>query len=66
MPSFDTRQLGKPSDEEGSYTPNSFVWEIGHTAVFAAGAQYCVPGSTICDSSNVPSWQGFHRFRLMA
>jgi hypothetical protein len=32
-------------------TPNSFVWEIGHTSPYTKPAdQFCVPGQTFCDS----------------
>jgi hypothetical protein len=46
-------------------TPNSFVWEIGHTSDFATpGGQYCVPGQTICDSYDISHWLGFTPLRI--
>jgi hypothetical protein len=40
-------------------TPNSFVWEIGHTSPFTSPAsQFCIPGQTICQSFNAPAWAG--------
>lgn len=41
-------------------TPNSFVWEIGHTSDFATPAgQYCTPGQASCDSYDISHWLGF-------
>src|SRR6266481_10223677 len=41
-------------------TPNSFVWEIGHTSDFTRPAgQFCVAGQTICDSYDTSHWLGF-------
>jgi len=41
-------------------TPNSFVWEIGHTSPFTHPAdQFCVPGQTFCDSYDAAHWLGF-------
>ena len=46
-------------------TPNSFVWEIGHTSDFTTPAgQYCVPGQTICDSYDITHWLGFTPLRI--
>jgi hypothetical protein len=40
-------------------TPNSFVWEIGHTSPFTSPAsQFCIPGQPICQSFNEPAWAG--------
>jgi hypothetical protein len=58
MPAFDTQRIGNALgwgivDD----TPNSFVWEIGHTSPFTSPAdQFCVPGESICDSYNADSW----------
>ena len=46
-------------------TPNSFVWEIGHTSPFSSpAAQYCVPGQTICDSYDTAHWLGFSPLQI--
>ncbi len=58
MPAFDTQQVGNALawglvDD----TPNSFVWEIGHTSPFTSPASaFCVPGEQGCDSYNAASW----------
>jgi hypothetical protein len=60
MPAFDAQTIGGALawgivDD----TPNSFVWEIGHTSDFATPpAQFCEPGQTNCDSYNAASWAG--------
>lgn len=60
MPSFDTQEVGNALGWGIVFdTPNSFVWEIGHASIFTGGAQFCVPGQTICDSYNAASWLGF-------
>jgi hypothetical protein len=46
-------------------TPNSFVWEIGHTSEFTTPAgQYCVPGQTGCDSYDTTHWLGFSPLQI--
>ena len=46
-------------------TPNSFVWEIGHTSPFTTPAdQFCVPGQTICDSYDTAHWLGFSPLQI--
>jgi len=43
-------------------TPNSFVWEIGHTSPFTSPAsRFCVPGQTFCDSYTPPTGWGSSR-----
>lgn len=60
MPTFDTQTIGNALawgivDD----TPNSFVWEIGHTSDFTTPpAEFCEPGQAICDSYNAASWAG--------
>jgi hypothetical protein len=40
-------------------TPNSFVWEIGHTSPFTSPpAKFCVPGEAACYSYDAPAWRG--------
>jgi hypothetical protein len=60
MPAFDTQAIGNALGWGLVYdTPNSFVWEIGHTSPFTSPAsQFCIPGQTICDSFDAPAWAG--------
>jgi hypothetical protein len=61
LPAFSQQQIGNALgwgivDD----TPNSFVWEIGHTSPFTTPAsQFCVPGQTLCDSYDTAHWLGF-------
>jgi hypothetical protein len=60
LPLFSSQQIGNALgwglvDD----TPNSFVWEIGHTSNFSTPAgRLCNPGQTDCDSYNTASWLG--------
>jgi hypothetical protein len=46
-------------------TPNSFVWEIGHTSPFTHPAdQFCLPGQTFCDSFDTAHWLGFKPLQI--
>ncbi len=60
LPAYDKQEIGNSLgwglvDD----TPNSFVWEIGHTSPFTSPAsQYCIPGQTFCLSFDAPPWQG--------
>ncbi len=68
MPSFDSQTIG---DALGwgivNDTPNSFVWEIGHTSVFSTPAgQYCTPGQTNCDSYDAARWAGFTPLQIVS
>jgi hypothetical protein len=62
LPSYDTQEIGNALgwgivDD----TPNSFVWEIGHTSDFTTPpAQFCLPGDTTCNSYDFHSWASFH------
>jgi hypothetical protein len=60
MPTFEKQLIGNAlAWGIVNDTPNSFVWEIGHTSDFATpAAQFCEPGQTICDSYNARSWAG--------
>ena len=60
-PSYDKQQLGNALGWGIVYdTPNSFVWEIGHTSNFAdPPGDFCLPGDPVCDSYNADSWAGF-------
>jgi hypothetical protein len=66
LPAFSTQQIGNALgwglvDD----TPNSFVWEIGHTSPFTSPAsQYCVPGQTFCDSYDAAHWLGFTPLKI--
>ena len=63
LPAFSEQQIGNALgwgivDD----TPNSFVWEIGHTSPFTTPAsQFCVPGQTFDDSYDTAHWLGFAR-----
>jgi hypothetical protein len=59
MPAFDAQQIGNALGWGLVFdTPNSFVWEFGHTSDFS-GAQFCLPGQTFCDSYDAAHWAGF-------
>jgi hypothetical protein len=66
LPAFDKQQIGNALgwglvDD----TPNSFVWEIGHTSPYTKPAdQFCVPGQTFCDSYDQAHWLGFSPLRI--
>jgi hypothetical protein len=68
LPAFSTQQIGNALgwgivDD----TPNSFVWEIGHTGLTTSPAgQFCLPGQRICDSYDTPSWLGFSPLRILS
>ena len=61
LPAFGTQQIGNALGWGlVNDTPNSFVWEIGHTSDFTSPAgQFCVAGQTICDSYDTAHWLGF-------
>lgn len=66
LPAFDTQEVGN-SLGWGlvNDTPNSFVWEIGHTSPFTSPAsQFCLPGQTFCDSYDQAHWLGFSPLRI--
>jgi hypothetical protein len=66
LPAFDTQEIGNALgwglvDD----TPNSFVWEIGHTSDFSKPAgQFCVPGQAFCDSYDQAHWLGFKPLQI--
>jgi hypothetical protein len=66
LPAFSTQQIGNALgwglvDD----TPNSFVWEIGHTSPFTTpAAQFCLPGQTSCDSYDAAHWLGFSPLQI--
>lgn len=61
LPAFGTQQIGNALGWGlVNDTPNSFVWEIGHTSNFTSPAgQFCTPGQTTCDSYDTAHWLGF-------
>ena len=67
MPAFDTQSIGNALGWGLVFdTPNSFVWEIGHTSPFTKPpAQFCVPGQTFCDSYDAAHWAGFSPLRIL-
>ena len=60
MPAFDTQAIGNALGWGlVNDTPNSFVWEIGHTSPYATPpSQFCVPGQVGCQSYNAAAWAG--------
>ena len=60
MPAYDTQELGNSLGWGLVYdTPNSFVWEIGHTSPFTSPASaFCVPGEAGCESYDAAAWAG--------
>jgi hypothetical protein len=69
MPAFSTQKIGNALGWGLVYdTPNSFVWEIGHTGDYTTpAAQLCDPGSATkppCYSYNVPSWLQFSPIQI--
>ena len=60
MPAFDRQRIGNAlSWGLVNDTPNSFVWEIGHTSPFTAPkGEFCLPGETECASYDRASWAG--------
>lgn len=60
LPAFNTQTIGNALGWGAVFdTPNSFVWEIGHTSPFTSPAShFCLPGQSICDSFNAASWAG--------
>jgi hypothetical protein len=66
MPAFDKQQIGNALGWGlVNDTPNSFVWEIGHTSPYTHPAsQFCVPGQTFCDSYDQAHWLGFSPLQI--
>lgn len=68
LPLFSAQQIG---DALGwglvDDTPNSFVWEIGHTSDFTTpAARFCLPGDTACDSYDTAHWLGFTPLKILS
>ncbi|MGZ4335262.1 MAG: hypothetical protein ACXVRJ_13465 [Gaiellaceae bacterium] len=68
LPVFSTQAIGNTLNSGGVHdTPNSFVWEIGHTSPYTSpAAAFCVPGETNCDSSSESSWLGFSPLQILS
>ncbi|HEX9067920.1 MAG TPA: hypothetical protein VF807_04065 [Ktedonobacterales bacterium] len=69
MPAFTTQQIGNSLGWGIVHdTPNSLVWEIGHTSPYTNPAsQFCLPGSATkpaCYSYDVPTWVQFHPLQI--
>lgn len=67
LPAFSAQQIGNSLGWGGVHdTPNSFVWEIGHTSNFTTPAgQTCFAGQTTCDSYDTAHWLGFTPLRIL-
>jgi hypothetical protein len=59
MPAYNTQRIGDSLKWGVVHdTPDSFVWEIGHTSSFAhPHAQFCAPGEAGCYSYDAPAWR---------
>jgi len=68
LPAFSKQQIGNALGWGlVNDTPNSFVWEIGHTSPFTnPAAQFCVPGQVFCDSYDAAHWLGFSPLRIVS
>jgi hypothetical protein len=68
LPVFSTQQIGNALAWGAvDDTPNSFVWEIGHTSDFTTPAgRFCLPGDTSCDSYDTAHWLGFNPLRILS
>ena len=66
LPAFGKQQIGKALGWGlVNDTPNSFVWEIGHTSPYTHPAsRFCVPAQTICDSYDAAHWLGFSPLQI--
>jgi hypothetical protein len=67
QPAFSAQQIG---DNIGwgltDGTPNTFVWEIGHTSPFTKpAARVCEPGETNCPSYDIAHWLSFSPLRIL-
>jgi hypothetical protein len=60
MPSFSAQKVGNSLAWGAVHgTPDSFVWEIGHTSPFTSPASaFCWPGEAGCYSYDAPAWAG--------
>src|SRR5262252_4957655 len=60
MPAYNTQKIGSSLKWGVVHdTPDSFVWEIGHTSPFTSPAsQFCWPGEAGCQSFDAPPWAG--------
>jgi hypothetical protein len=66
LPAFSAQKIGNALGWGAvDDTPNSFVWEIGHTSPFTTpAAQFCLPGQTTCDSYDTAHWLGFSPLQI--
>jgi hypothetical protein len=66
LPAYDTQTVGNSLLWGGVQdTPNSFVWEIGHTSPFThPGSQFCLPGQPGCFSYDAPAWAGMSPIQI--
>jgi hypothetical protein len=68
LPLFSSQQVGNALGWGlVNDTPNSFVWEIGHTSDFTTPAgQFCLPGDTNCASYDTNHWLGFRPLKILS
>jgi hypothetical protein len=60
LPAYDSQTIGNAlAWGLVNDTPNSFVWEIGHTSPFTSpSSAFCVPGEDGCFSYDAAAWAG--------
>jgi len=58
MPAYNTQKIGNALKWGAvNGTPDSFVWEIGHTSPFSSpSSAFCWPGEAGCYSYDAPAW----------
>jgi hypothetical protein len=68
MPSYNRQQVGKSLKWGVVHdTPNSFVWEIGHTSPYTTPpGKFCLPGETDCFSYDAPAWRQTKPISIMS
>jgi hypothetical protein len=68
MPAFNEQKIGNALGwGVVNDTPNSFVWEIGHTSDFSTpSGEFCLPGETECDSYDAAHWAGTSPVRILS
>jgi hypothetical protein len=66
LPAFDKQEIGNALGWGlVNDTPNSFVWEIGHTSAFAQPpGRFCLPGAPVCQSFDEPTWAGISPIQI--
>lgn len=68
MPAFDAQTIGGSLAWGAVHdTPNSFVWEIGHTSPFTSPAsEFCFAGDPECLSYDAQTWEGIRPLTIVS